>query len=110
MSETRPVFLGKKDSDVRMRTQRYLRTSLLTCIHTYRNYVFSPQFCERSMYEMNVGFTRISKLWCCYPNAGKSFLLLSVVLSGTSGGASRGKPVSFKRLQNSYKLCTPAED
>jgi len=108
MSETRPVFLGKKDSDVRTHTQRYLRRSLLTCIHTYHNYVFFPQFSERSIYEMNVGF--ISKLWCCYPNARKSFLLPSVVLSGTSLGASRGKPVSFKTLQNGYKLCTPTEN
>jgi hypothetical protein len=70
MSETRPLFLGKKNSEVRTHTQRYLRTSLLTRIHTYPNYVFFfPQFCERIMYEMNVGF--ISKLWCCCPNAGK---------------------------------------
>lgn len=40
--ETRPEFLGKKYSDVRTHTQRYLRTSLLTCIHTYPNYVFFP--------------------------------------------------------------------
>jgi hypothetical protein len=41
MSETRRVlgFLGKKYSDLRMHTQRYLRTSLLTCILTYPNYV-----------------------------------------------------------------------
>jgi ribulose-5-phosphate 4-epimerase/fuculose-1-phosphate aldolase len=109
MSETRPVFLGKKDSDVHTHTQIYQRTSLLACIHTYPNYAFFlPQFCERSMYGINVGF--ISKLWCCYSNAGKSFLRPWVVLSGTSRGSSWGKPVSFKRMQNIYKLCTLTED
>jgi len=39
MLETRLVFLGKKDSDVCTHTQRYQRTSLLTCIHTYPNYM-----------------------------------------------------------------------